>query len=134
MIIDSAASGASGRGCDHERGREREGALGGCEQVPVLQVCSRETMRRKVTDVDRYNTMWTRDIQNVIFAILLCGWLGGVTTRGKQVEVGKLLTIEEVGEILGGKSRDVTRAVLRPAVERHFILHSQLYKQHQITS
>lgn len=37
--------------------------------------------------------MWSRDVQNVIFAILFCGWLG---------ETGKLLTIEEVGQILNG--------------------------------
>jgi hypothetical protein len=53
-------------------------------------------------DGNRYNNLWTRDIQNVIFAILLCGWLGGMGTRSKAAEQGKLLTIEEVGEILNG--------------------------------
>jgi hypothetical protein len=42
--------------------------------------------------------MWTRDVQNVIFAVLLCGWLGGMGTS----ETGKLFTIEEVGQILNG--------------------------------
>jgi hypothetical protein len=46
--------------------------------------------------------LWTRDVQNVIFAILLCGWLGGMGLNGKAPEVGRLLTIEEVGEILNG--------------------------------
>jgi hypothetical protein len=53
-------------------------------------------------DGNRYNNLWTRDIQNVVFAILLCGWLGGMGTSSKAAEQGKLLTIEEVGEILNG--------------------------------
>jgi len=48
----------------------------------------------------KYNGMWTREIQNVIFAILLCGWLGGVATLNKPAQPGRLLTIEEAGEIL----------------------------------
>ncbi|EKD21363.1 uncharacterized protein L3040_000602 [Drepanopeziza brunnea f. sp. 'multigermtubi'] len=47
----------------------------------------------------KYNGLWTRDVQNVVFSILMCGWLGGMSKDGK-VEPGKLLTIEEVGEIL----------------------------------
>lgn len=43
--------------------------------------------------------MWTRDVQNVIFGILFCGWLGGM-----GAEQGKLFTIEETGEILRGMS------------------------------
>jgi len=55
--------------------------------------------------------MWTRDVQNVVFAILFCGWLGGMGLAGITAEPGKLLTIEEVGKILNGKldsSSDVT--------------------------
>ncbi|KAH6683027.1 Translin [Halenospora varia] len=48
----------------------------------------------------KYNNLWTRDVQNVVFAILLCGWLGGMAMPNKPAEPGKLLTIEEVGEIL----------------------------------
>lgn len=46
----------------------------------------------------KYNNLWTKDIQNAIFAIVLCGWLGGFPSEGAQS--GTLLTIEEVGEIL----------------------------------
>jgi hypothetical protein len=53
--------------------------------------------------VHRYNGLWSRDVQNVIFAILMCGWLGGLGTVDKPALAGKLLTIEEVGEILGGQ-------------------------------
>jgi len=48
----------------------------------------------------KYNGIWTRDVQNVIFAILFCGWLGGMGTNSSPVEAGKLLTIEEVGMVL----------------------------------
>jgi hypothetical protein len=48
--------------------------------------------------------MWTRDVQDVIFAILMCGWMGGLGMRDKPAKAGKLLTIEEVGEILNGES------------------------------
>ncbi|KAF7952990.1 hypothetical protein EAE96_006212 [Botrytis aclada] len=48
----------------------------------------------------KYNGIWTRDVQNVIFAILLCGWLGGLNKDGNPAQSGRLLTIEEVGEIL----------------------------------
>ncbi|KAE8445699.1 hypothetical protein EG329_012997 [Mollisiaceae sp. DMI_Dod_QoI] len=47
----------------------------------------------------KYNGLWTRDVQNVVFSILLCGWLGGMTVHGAP-EPGRLLTIEEVGQIL----------------------------------
>lgn len=34
------------------------------------------------------------------FTILLCGWLGGYTQEGSEPRIGRLLTIEEVGEIM----------------------------------
>ncbi|KAI9644145.1 Translin-1 [Ciborinia camelliae] len=46
------------------------------------------------------NYPYYKDVQDVIFAILLCGWLGGLTKDGQPTESGRLLTIEEVGEIL----------------------------------
>ena len=51
----------------------------------------------------RYNGLWTKDVQNVIFAILLCGWLGGLNVEGKENKEGTLLSIEEVGQFVGGK-------------------------------
>lgn len=41
-------------------------------------------------------------MQNAITSILLCGWLGGMAMTGKPAEAGKLLTIEEVGEVMNG--------------------------------
>jgi hypothetical protein len=46
----------------------------------------------------------------VVFSILFCGWLGGMGTVNKSAEPGKLLTIEEVGEILNGTSIFNSRA------------------------
>ncbi|KAI9873384.1 MAG: hypothetical protein M1830_000474, partial [Pleopsidium flavum] len=64
----------------------------------------------------KYNGMWTRDIQNAVgtsylpdedaadseqcFAVVLCGWLGGSIGEGRGLQPGRLLTIEEVGQIL----------------------------------
>lgn len=43
-------------------------------------------------------------MQSSIFTILFCGWLGGLATDGKPSELGRLITIEEVGDILKGTS------------------------------
>lgn len=71
-------------------------------KLSILQVRARCSTRTCLANRYRYNGSWTRDVQNVIFAILLCGWLGGLTKDGKPSESGRLLTIEEVGEILQG--------------------------------
>lgn len=71
----------------------------------------------------KYNGMWTRHVQDAVsmipinsrssgakasncvqsFSILLCGYLGGFTDVGAGPKDGRLLTIEEVGQILNGK-------------------------------
>ncbi|KAK6950955.1 hypothetical protein Daesc_007483 [Daldinia eschscholtzii] len=43
---------------------------------------------------------WSRSIQNVVGTILLTGWLGGLETESRPGELGRLLTIEEVGQLL----------------------------------
>ncbi|RYP30897.1 hypothetical protein DL767_006029 [Monosporascus sp. MG133] len=48
----------------------------------------------------KYNHRWSRSIQNVVGTILLTAWLGGLGTESRPGEVGRLLTIDEVGEIL----------------------------------
>ncbi|KAK1065322.1 Translin-1 [Friedmanniomyces endolithicus] len=45
----------------------------------------------------KFNYAWTRQIQDACSSILLCGWLGGF---GKS-EAGQLLTIEDVGQVMG---------------------------------
>ncbi|KAK1827858.1 Translin [Podospora conica] len=46
----------------------------------------------------KYNSKWTRVVQEAISTVLLCAWLGGVGTETRPGEVGRLLTLEEVGE------------------------------------
>ncbi|KAH6696971.1 translin [Plectosphaerella plurivora] len=48
----------------------------------------------------KYNQKWARAIQNTIFTVVFCGWLGGLGTDSKPGELGRLVTIEEVGELL----------------------------------
>ena len=66
----------------------------------------------------KYNVIWTMGIQNSVlssarvpsddafanasqcFAVLLCGWLGGVALAGSPAQQGRLLTLEEVGQVL----------------------------------
>ena len=41
-------------------------------------------------------------IQDAISTIILCAWLGGMSTDSKPGEVGRLLTLEDIGELFGG--------------------------------
>ncbi|EEP79737.1 conserved hypothetical protein [Uncinocarpus reesii 1704] len=76
---------------------------------PVLDEGSKEIKAQK-EDVARliaiaskhpfykFNHMWSRELQNLVFSILFCSWLGGL----KDVQEGErgFLTIEEVGKFL----------------------------------
>ncbi|KAI1260981.1 putative sequence-specific DNA binding protein [Xylariaceae sp. FL1019] len=48
----------------------------------------------------KYNHRWTRGIQSVVGSIILTAWLGGMGTESQPGELGRLLTIEQVGEIV----------------------------------
>jgi len=54
----------------------------------------------------KYNNLWTRDVQNLCFAVIFCGWLGGYCPSDASQatplpeRLGRLLTIEDVGKIL----------------------------------
>lgn len=50
----------------------------------------------------RYNQRWSRSVQNLIYVMLLTAWLGGLGTESRPGELGRLLRIEEIGEILQG--------------------------------
>ncbi|TPX10765.1 uncharacterized protein E0L32_008334 [Thyridium curvatum] len=47
----------------------------------------------------KYNSRWTRSLQDAIVTVVICGWLGGMSSESRPGELGRLLTIEEVGEI-----------------------------------
>ena len=51
----------------------------------------------------RYNYKWTRTIQDSISTVILCAWLGGMGSETKPGEVGRLLTLEDIGEIYHGE-------------------------------
>ncbi|KAF2251972.1 Translin [Trematosphaeria pertusa] len=48
----------------------------------------------------KFNNMWSRQMQDVVYGILLWAWLGGKDLDGGEAKCGRLLTIEEVGEVL----------------------------------
>ncbi len=56
-------------------------------------------------------------MQNVVVTILLTGWLGGLATETRPGEIGRLLTIEEVGQILKGVF-----------ISLHYSLHYHMYR------
>ncbi|KAK0643044.1 Translin [Cercophora newfieldiana] len=49
----------------------------------------------------KYNYKWNRAVQDAISTVLLAAWLGGMGTESRPGEVGRLLKLEEVGEIFG---------------------------------
>ena len=46
--------------------------------------------------LSRYNSKWAKTTQNAVFTAIYCGWLGGFSETN---DLGRLLTLEEVGEI-----------------------------------
>ncbi|KAM7216296.1 Translin [Rhypophila decipiens] len=47
----------------------------------------------------KYNYKWTRTVQDSVSTVVLCAWLGGLGSETKPGAVGRLLTIEDIGEI-----------------------------------
>ncbi|EAA31675.1 Translin [Neurospora crassa] len=47
----------------------------------------------------KYNYKWGRTLQDAIATVLLHAWLGGMGSDSKPGEVGRLLTLEEVGHV-----------------------------------
>ncbi|EGC49978.1 translin [Histoplasma capsulatum var. duboisii H88] len=48
----------------------------------------------------KYNHIWSRELQNLVFTIQFCAWLGGLRDARAEKANG-FMTIEEVGEFLG---------------------------------
>ncbi|PVI04249.1 Translin [Periconia macrospinosa] len=48
----------------------------------------------------KFNHMWTRQVQDAIYSLLLWAWLGGKDFDQGEIKCGRLLTIEELGEVL----------------------------------
>ena len=68
----------------------------------------------------RYNQKWTWPVTHVLFTVVLCGFLGGMATENKPGELGRLLTPEDVSEILQGMlSLPATTTSLPPPCTSH---------------
>ncbi|KAK6007667.1 hypothetical protein QM012_004481 [Aureobasidium pullulans] len=92
-------------------------------ELPAVVSSAQESISKEVESIAKlsdaaskypyykYNGMWTRHVQDASFSILLCGYLGGFPSVGSGSQDGRLLTIEEVGQIMNipvnVKDRDV---------------------------
>jgi hypothetical protein len=47
-------------------------------------------------------------VQDAISTVLLCAWLGGLSTDSNPGEVGRLLTLEQIGEAFNGMSSQLS--------------------------
>jgi precorrin-4 methylase len=50
----------------------------------------------------KYNHKWTRMVQDAVATVIICAWLGGMSTDSKPGEVGRLLTPEDIGQAFNG--------------------------------
>lgn len=41
-------------------------------------------------------------VQDAIATVIICAWLGGMATDSKPGEVGRLLTLEDIGQAFNG--------------------------------
>lgn len=41
-------------------------------------------------------------VQDAISTVILTAWLGGLSSESKQGELGRLLTLEDIGEVFNG--------------------------------
>ncbi|KAL5604169.1 hypothetical protein BROUX41_002150 [Berkeleyomyces rouxiae] len=48
----------------------------------------------------KFNFLWGRTMENVVFAMILTGFLGGVATESSAGELGRILTPEQISEVL----------------------------------
>ncbi|KAI4742314.1 Translin [Aureobasidium sp. EXF-12298] len=92
-------------------------------ELPAVVSSAQESINKEVESIAKlseaaskypyykYNGMWTRHVQDASFSILLCGYLGGFSNAGSGSQDGRLLTIEEVGQVMNVpvnvKDRDV---------------------------
>ncbi|KAI4763884.1 Translin [Aureobasidium sp. EXF-3400] len=81
-------------------------------ELPAVVSSAQESINKEVESIAKlseaaskypyykYNGMWTRHVQDASFSILLCGYLGGFSNAGPGSQDGRLLTIEEVGQVM----------------------------------
>ncbi|PNP80630.1 hypothetical protein FNYG_06229 [Fusarium nygamai] len=62
----------------------------------VLAIMSKTV---KISFGDRYNSKWARTVQNAIGTAVYTAWLGGLGSDAQPASLGRLLTLEQVGEV-----------------------------------
>ncbi|KAF2453658.1 Translin [Lineolata rhizophorae] len=67
----------------------------------------------------KWNNMWQRQVQDLVFHILLFGWLGGSIQDGSQPRPGYLLTIDEIGGILKVPVNEKQKDTFHIAIEEY---------------
>ncbi|KAF5609529.1 translin [Fusarium subglutinans] len=56
----------------------------------------------------KYNSKWARTVQNAIGTAVYTAWLGGLGSDAQPASLGRLLTLEQVGEVFQG-SRAISK-------------------------
>ncbi|GAB0138396.1 hypothetical protein EsDP_00006631 [Epichloe bromicola] len=69
----------------------------------------------------KYNAKWARCVQNAIGTALYCAWLGGFGSDSKPGELGRLLTLEEVGAIFSVPTNLKDRDAFHFTIEEYLL-------------
>ncbi|OAA39458.1 Translin family protein [Metarhizium rileyi] len=69
----------------------------------------------------KYNSKWARTVQNAIGTTLYCAWLGGFPSESRPAELGRLLTLEEVGDIFSVPTNLKDRDAFHFTIEEYLL-------------
>ncbi|EFY86937.1 Translin-1 [Metarhizium acridum] len=69
----------------------------------------------------KYNSKWARTVQNAIGTTLYCAWLGGFPSDSKPGELGRLLTLEDVGSIFSVPTNLKDRDAFHFTIEEYLL-------------
>ncbi|TQS32708.1 hypothetical protein Golomagni_06969 [Golovinomyces magnicellulatus] len=69
----------------------------------------------------KYNAKWARVIQQAIGTTIYCGWLGGFATESQAGQVGRLITLEEVGTIFSVPTNLKDRDAFHFTIEEYLL-------------
>ncbi|KID87911.1 Translin family protein [Metarhizium guizhouense ARSEF 977] len=69
----------------------------------------------------KYNSKWARTVQNAIGTTLYCAWLGGFPSDSQPAELGRLLTLEDVGSIFSVPTNLKDRDAFHFTIEEYLL-------------
>ncbi len=88
------------------------------------------------TDLARYNSRWSRTMQNAIGTVLYTAWLGGFsslaspsTTTTIPAEIGQLLTLEQVGAVFAAPTNVKDRDTFHLTIEEYLLALTDLTQE-----